>query len=254
MAKSKKSLKKILAAALGITLIVSLLATLNSLVGNPLSKHLAKNAVEDYIEIEYAELDLEVDSVYYSFKFGDYGAICKSPTSVDTLFSVYTDSFGNIVRDEYEYEVANNFSTYRRLDSELREIGEEILRKELNYELDNAIFSLVHLNEEEMQKLEKDAPLEIYNPPYKIVASVSVIDADVSYEKMAEILLAVVDVCKAEGVKISEYSVRIEYDTLVSVEDGAEARELKNLSCYNIPSEILLSEDLPKALEEFDLQ
>jgi len=246
----KLKIKKILAATLGITLILLLLLFVNSWVGNPISKILAKNAAEQYIEKNYKDLNLEIQSANYNFKFGSYMVFCQSADSVDTAFSVYVDSFGNVVRDDYEYEVANNFATFRRLDNELRSIGDKLLRDHLKYNISNAGFLMDHLEEGEMEQLTKDMPLDVYNPPFKIGASITIIDPDVSYDKMAEVLKNMAEVCSNEGIPIAVYSVRIEYDNLVSVEDGAEARENLYLDLYNIPEQILQSDNLPKALEE----
>lgn len=248
----KTKIKKIIAAIFGIVLTLLLLLFVNAWMGNPVSKLLAKNAATLYINQNYSQLDLEVQKVHYNFKFGSYIAFCQSKTSIDTAFSIYVDSFGNVQKDDYEYEVANNFTTLRRLDSQLRTMGDAILRKHLKYEITNALFMLADLSPQQLMMLQKDMPLNIDDPVFDIRASITIIDPDVSYEKMAQVLTDMAQACQQENIPITTYDVRIEYNDLVSVEGKNEARENKHITIYDIPSAILQEKDLPKALENLD--
>lgn len=245
----KLKTKKILAALLGITLILFLLSFVNSAVGNPISNTLAKNAAQKYINKNYSNLNLEIIRSNYNFKFGSYVVFCQSTNSVDTAFSVLVDSFGNVLSDEYEYEVANNFTTYRRLNDELRTIGDKLLRDNLKYNISNALF-IMDMSKEDILQLTKDMPLDINNPPAKLEASIYIIDNDVTYKKVAEVLKKMAEVCSKENLTISTYSIRIECDE--SLKDESKTKEKNFISLYNIPAKILQSDDLPKALQELD--
>lgn len=126
------NIKKILAGITGIGLIVLLLLFVNAWVGNPVSNLLAKQAAQKYIDVNYSNLDLEIQSSNYNFKFDAYLVFVQSSLSEDTAFSIYTDSYGKVLRDDYEYEVANNFTTYRRLDAEMREIAKKLIGSRLD--------------------------------------------------------------------------------------------------------------------------
>lgn len=250
-----KKTKKTIAAVLALALIIGLLLFVNAWSGNPVSKLIATNAAEKYVAEEYSNIDLTVEKSVYSFKFGSYMIFFRSPSSYDTAFSVYSDSFGKIIRDDYKYEVANNFTTWRRLDSELREIGDGLMRDNLKYDITHAIFLSEDIdNVQRTTLLTKDMVLDIHNPPFSIGASITINDPDVSYDKMAEVMRAMAKLCNDENIPIVKYSIHIENDALVSVQDGAEARENQRIGMYDIPAELLDSENLTADLKALDIE
>lgn len=249
-----KKITKIIAAIAAFVLMIGLLLFANAWVGNPISKLIATNSAEKYVAEKYSDIDLAVEKTVYNFKFSSYVVFFRSPASYDTAFSVYLDSLGKTIRDDYEYEVANNFTTWRRLDSELREIGDKLMRENLKYNVTHAIFSSVDVETDDFTNLlTKDMKLDIHNPPFGIDASITINDPDVSYEKMAEVMRAVAELCADENIPIAEYSIHIENDALVSVQDGAEARENQKIGIYNIPAELLNSENLASDLKAIDV-
>ena len=249
--KGKRIFAKIIVTVIILAFCAFILDFINSFYGNPISKALAKNAAEKYMNENYKELNMELQSAGYNFKFDHYYVHYQSANSIDTTFSVYVNSFGKVLSDDYEYEVANHFTTYRRFERELRKIGDRLFREELNYEITNALFLLRDMSEEEMLKLTLDMPFNIHSLPAEIDASITITDKDVSYEKVSEVLIRMGEVCKKENIPVSTYSVRIEYFE----ENGSEKTPEKTfLSIYDIPKEVLNAEDIPKALEELDSQ
>ncbi len=249
-----KKITKIIAAIAAFVLIIGLLLFVNAWVGNPISKMVATKSAEKYVAEKYSDIDLAVEKSVYNFKFGSYMVFFRSPQSYDTAFSVYSDSFGKIVRDDYEFEVANNFTTWRRLDMELRKIGDELIRNNLKYKITHAMFSFADKPNEDLEKhLTRDMELDIYNPPFELSASITIDDTDVSYEKMAEVMRAVARLCEDKNISILEYSVHIRNDALISTDkDGNEARENKRMGIYHIPAELLNSENLANDLKLLD--
>ena len=250
-----KKTTKIIAAVVAFGLIICLLLFVNAWSGNPISKLIAKNSAEKYAVEKYSDMDLKVEKAVYSFKYGSYMVFFRSPTSYDTAFSVYSNSFGKIIRDDYQYEVANNFTTWRRLDLELREIGKKLMTDNLPYDITHAIFLSENIDTGALTALlTKDMTLDIHNPPFGIGASITINDPDVSYEKMAEVMRAMAKLCADENIPIVEYSIHIENDALVSVQDGAEARENQKIGIYDIPADLLNSENLASDLKTIDVE
>lgn len=212
-----------------------------------------KSAIE-YVKNTYADLDLEVENCVYNFKFSSYMVFFTSPTSEDTAFSVFCDDFGEIVRDDYPYEVENNFTTWRRIDSKLCEIGKNLIYENLSYNIENAGLTLENMSEEYMlTKLSRDMEFDINNPQFNIGAFIYIDDIEVSYEKMAEIMIELGSLFNKENISVSTYSISIKKDTLISTDEyGNEARENKMINIYDIPSELLLSDDLASELEKLD--
>lgn len=245
-----KKFLKIIAALVAFSLIICLLLFVNSSLGNPVSKLIAKISVKNYVEENYSDLDLKLEKAGYNLKFSSYEVFFRSETSEDTAFTVYSNSFGKITHDNYEHQVANNFTTWRRLDLELRRLGEKLISEKLPYSITNAYFQGEDMSTNDFNTiLTKDMALDIKNPPFEIIAAVTINDEDVSFEKMAEVMRALAKLCIDENIPIKEYSVHIKNDALISVIDGAEARENQMLGIYNIPADFLNSENLADDLK-----
>lgn len=246
--------KKIIAGIIAVILIFMVLSTANSLVGNPISKMLAVRSAREYVANEYATLNLEIESSSYNFKFNDYWVFFRSTESYDTAFSVHCDSFGNITGDEYSYEVANNFTTYRRIESELREIGSDLLMNSLRYNINNCGLLLGDITEDEMNnKLHLDMVLDVHNPPHNLEAFIYIDDPDITYDKMAEVLREMATLFDENDIPVSSYSIEIRHDALVFTDtNGDEARENQWISIYGIPAETLQSYNLAQHLEQLD--
>lgn len=121
----KKKTRKILAAVTAFVILGGLGWFANALVGNPVSKMLAARAAEKYLEETYAGTDYNIERISYSFKDGSYRAIVKSPSSIDTEFSLSITMLGEIRLDTYE-DVLDGFNTARRLDGEYRALTDTI--------------------------------------------------------------------------------------------------------------------------------
>ena len=122
----KKTIK-IIAGITAIILIGILLFVANGMVGNPVSKTLAKQSASKYIQKNYPNLDLKVERVNYSFKTGSYYALIKSQTSIDTHFNLDISMTGKILYDSYESHVISGWNTWQRIDLEYRTMVDKVL-------------------------------------------------------------------------------------------------------------------------------
>ncbi len=245
----KTKIKKTLAGALGIVLIILLLLFVNSFVGNPVSNVLAKKAAQQYIDANYSELDLQIQRCAYNFKFSSYYVFVQSSTSQDTAFSIDVDSFGNVLRDDYEYEVANNFTTFRRLDEELRRIAEERIGGKLDYDFE--YISLRFVKEADFMKLKRDMKLDIYDPPLPLAIDVTLFSDDLSYNKIAEVAKALEDLLKQQSIPIDEYSIRILPLANKPKNEKQAVSWVNALSISCFPANRMGEENLPQAMARF---
>ena len=124
----KKNVKIIL-KVITVVLLVVVLFFVNAFCGNPVSKLLAKNTAEKHLSETYAETDYYIESVKFNFKDSNYYALVKSPSSIDTQFTLYITMLGKLRLDTYE-DVESGFVTARRLDDEYRSITNEIFESE----------------------------------------------------------------------------------------------------------------------------
>ena len=121
----KKKILKILALAVALVLIAGLGFFANAFLGNPVSKMMARSTAKKHLNETYAGTDYYIDSVYYDFKSSCYHALIKSPSSMDTYFSLRISMLGKLGYDSYE-DVTSKTTTARRLENEYRELADTV--------------------------------------------------------------------------------------------------------------------------------
>ena len=248
-----KNKKVLIGTAIVIPTVLSLLFV-NSLYGNPVSNLLARQTAGRYINEKYSRLDLNIENVYYNFKLGEYGAFVKSGTSEDTAFSIYFDSFGNVTGDDYDTEVANNFTTWRRLSETLRIKATEMIGSKLDYDFAFASIRFVedgHGNAD-LLKLQRDMTLDIHDPPLPLEAYVDIYTDNMSYNKIAEVAKAVEATLKAQNVPISRYSVRLIPLSDKPEHDNRAVSWANAISVDSFPAGRMSEENLPQAMAQFE--
>ena len=201
----KKKILKIGAIVLASLLIVGICFFANSLVGNPISKALAKNTAEKHIEKNYADTDYELEGVNYSFKDGYYHAQISSPSSVDSAFTLMINGFGELKYDNFDNNVTNGWNTATRLDLEYRKAVEVVFGSTLFPYNENIGFGeLVFIPEEnknvpdvqDYALITNELTLDAYYNVNELGAragklTVYVEEDNVTAERMAEILLGI---------------------------------------------------------------
>lgn len=241
---------KIMAGIAGFILVLGVLFFTNAFVGNPISKMLAKKAGEEYIEKNYASLDLKKKEVFYSFKDGKYHLFVQSQKSIDTNFTILIDSFGNVQRDTYD---SIEFNTWRRLDKEIREKLSPILIEKLEYDLGHARVGFGKGGSERKEELEIDMKLDINNPPLPLEATVEIFTEDLSYKRIGKIAEDIKEIMDKENIPIESFSV-----ILLPAKEKAEKEEGKAtswnnaLTVFNIPKDLLKEENLGEAIEKYN--
>ena len=123
----KKKILKTVAVIISIALVIGVCVIVNAFVGNPISKHIATNTAVKHLEEKYSDRDFEIEKVIYNLKDGNYHAFIKSPSSIDSHFTILIDMSGNLKIDNYEYSVLTGWNTANRLGNEYREKVDEIL-------------------------------------------------------------------------------------------------------------------------------
>ena len=96
----------------------------NGINGNPVSKMVAKKKVEEYITDTYSKEDFVIEDVFYNFKTGDYEAQVKSPSSIDTHFTISVH-WNKVTLDSYELDVLSGWNTYERIDRAYMDMVDE---------------------------------------------------------------------------------------------------------------------------------
>lgn len=113
----QKNRLKTLLILVSSVLILVIVFIINSFFGNPFSYLLASKTAENHLSITYPDTDYYIDHINYSFKDGNYHAFVKSPSSIDTHFSLSITMLGKLRLDTYD-SVLCGFNTAGRLINE----------------------------------------------------------------------------------------------------------------------------------------
>ena len=232
----KKKILKISALVLAILLIAGVCLFADSLVGNPLSKALAKRTAEKHLEEVYGDKDYELERITYSFKDGYYHAYVTSESSADSSFTLLINGFGKLCYDYYEYNVTNGWNTANRLERDYRNAVDFILESSTfpyNVFLGYGELAFIPLEEKdnpytpEYALITNELTLDAYYDVNELGAkagrlSIYIADNTVSAGRMAEILLGIRDCFDSAGVGFYVIDCVLEYprDENGFAEDG----------------------------------
>ncbi len=220
----KKKILKITAFVVALALTLGLAFFANALVGNPVSKYLAKSAAEKHLEANYADKDYCIDRVMYDFKSGCYHAFIESLSSPDSSFSLTIGFDGRISWDNYDDRVEGRFNTSQRINNEYRDAVDKVFEsKSFPYKTHIAFGDILFVEDVnldqpyiadyaiQMSKLELDGYYdigELGKQAGELV--VYVYDDDVSVKRLSEILLGIKDVMNKSGVEFKTIDLVLE--------------------------------------------
>lgn len=211
----KKKILKITAFVVALALTVGLAFFANALVGNPVSRYLAKSSAAKHIETSYAGKDYVIDRVMYDFKSGCYHAFIVSPSSPDSSFSLTIGFDGSISWDNYEDRVKGRFNTSERINKEYREAVDKVFDSQsFPYNTHISFGDILFVEDVNLDqpyiadyaiqtsKLELDGYYdigELGRQAGELV--VYVYDDEASVERLSEILLGIKDIMNKSGVE-----------------------------------------------------
>lgn len=254
----KKSMIAILIVIFIIIITICLLIA-NALFGNPISKMIAKNSAESYIEQAYPEQDFLIEDVIYNFKTGYYDANIKSESSIDTHFTV-SISLNKVTYDSYEDNVLSGWNTYTRIDHEYNQLVEQVFSSS-NFPLESEIdFGTIELFPEDniqqydvadygivLEDLELDKDYDVK----KIAETAGHIvyyaqDEDVSFDKAAELLLLLKR--ELDGANIPFYAIDFNLEK-PRTDDGSRDEDMTIYTVHFLYDDIY-EEGLTERLKE----
>lgn len=203
---SVKKSTKIIILVIAFIIVISALLIGNGLHGNPISKNIAKDTAQKYLNEHYGDKDFEVEDVFYNFKDGYYHARIVSPSSIDSHFDL-SISRGEVVIDNYENVVLSGWNTWERIDYVYREMVDEVFSVP-DFPLESGIdFGTIEIYEEYasddpfapdygvvLDELELDKEYDI-NQLAKTKGHIIYYaqDEDITYDKASELLLILKD-------------------------------------------------------------
>lgn len=211
----KKRILKIAAFVAAVVMIVGICLFAISLVGNPISKALARNTAEKHIDTAYGDKDLVLERVSYSFKDGYYHAYITSPSDIDGSFTLMIDSLGKLRADTYEDRVLGGWNIADRIRRDYRSRVDAVL--------EHPAFPYdVPIGYGDIEFISQDYQDASVVPSYAIVTeeltaggffdpnelgaragklTIYIDDSTVSVERMSEILLDIRRIFDESGIK-----------------------------------------------------
>ncbi len=248
----KRKIIKITEAVVSVALILVIVFFANAFFGNPVSRALAKSTAEKYLAETYDGTDYYIDDVRFNFKTGAYHAFIKSPSSIDTEFSLYMTMSGKLRLDTYE-DVENRFTTAQRLDAEYRKLTDSVFESaDFPYSCSISFGSLeIHPDEYinsgyddipdyaiNQKELELDKVYDINELGKKAGRLVIYVESDtVTAEKAAETMLGIKGVFDAEGVSFAAMDFVLEHLKPASGDKAGEEVRVENFSYDEITEE-----------------
>lgn len=106
---------KLIALLLALAIIATIAWFANGLLGNPVSRYLAEKTAKEHLAAHYSGTDFYIERIGYDFKATGYYAHVKSPSSIDSNFTIAMNMDGTLSYDSYESRVLSGSNTYSRL-------------------------------------------------------------------------------------------------------------------------------------------
>lgn len=251
---NKKKILRVIALVVALALIVGIGVFANALVGNPISKYLAKNAAEKLIEEEHPDTDFYVEKVIYNFKVGGYHIYVNSDESPDSAFGIWAGFFGDIYNDSYEDVITNKRNTADRIWKEYRDATDKIFDSTAFPYYDHISYGDIEFRDRESVGVDYDLPsygivtdtleLDAYYDIKEMGRKAGhlvlyVYDEEVTIDRLCKILLDVKDIFNSAGIEFYAIDCVVEYPK--PEDEGEERRdgrvEVENFLCEDIYEE-----------------
>ena len=259
----KRKVLKVLAFLTAAALIAGIAMFSTALMGNPVSRFLARRTAVRHLKETYPGTDYFIEDLNYDFKSSGYYAGISSPSSIDTRFTLYFDMMGHLKYDSYD-QVAGGFVTARRLDAEYRELTDGVFNAPsfpYDCDIDFGMLSIYPKSE-----IEDSDPYEI--PVHTIPVEELVLDKnydirelgrragqlivyvnsdEVSAEKAAEIIVRIRKIFDDAGVTFAEMDFTLEHP---KPEEGMRNEE--TVSARGIAYEDIREDGMTERVEAAD--
>ncbi len=150
----KKRIWKITVLVVALILTIGIIWLGVALMGNPLSKYLSKRSAQQHLDTFYPNTDFVVTDISYSFKTGGYYAHVKSPSSLDSEFTLGFDHWRKFRWDSYEDRVVHKENTALRINRDYAQLVDKVLSQLSIYDPDGIQYGILELNHREALKNE----------------------------------------------------------------------------------------------------
>ena len=227
----------------GALVIVIFTIGLCMFFGNPVSKMLVTHSAEKYLLENFSDSDFEIGTVNYDFKTSNYYVCVVSPSSADSSFTIYAGLNGEIDYHSYEDAVVKKWNTATRINDDYREVVDVVLgNPDFPYDSDIGFGDISFTTDDVLdyafgtldgppeyaiktESLELDKVYDVNEFGKKAgVLTIYVYDEDVSYEKLAEVLLGLRQIMDEANVSFYVIDCVLEYPKSENPEEWRDDR------------------------------
>ena len=235
-------MRKVIAFVVALFVIVLTIGAM-MFFGNPVSKILVTHSAEKYLQENFSDTDFEIGTVNYDFKTSNYYVCVVSPSSADSSFTIYAGLNGKIDYHSYEDAVVKKWNTAGRINDDYREAVDAVFNNpEFPYDSDIGFGDIEFTTDDVLdygfgtldgppdyaiktESLELDMVYDVNEFGKKAgVLTIYVYDEDVSYERLAEILLGIRNILDEADVSFYVIDCVIEYPRPEDDGDWKEGR------------------------------
>lgn len=249
------------AGVLLLALALGLVWLGNALFGNPISGMLAESTAKKHLAQAYAGTDFKIERIGYSFKDSNYHAFIRSPSSVDTEFTLYITMLGRLRLDTYD-DVLSGFNTALRLEHAYREITDVIFEDPVFPYDCHIAFGTLEIYPKEL--IEDPSVKDV--PTYAIVQDELVIDGDYDIRELGRqaghlIIYVEQDEVNAQSAAEIMLDIKARFDeagipfaamdlTLWQPKDNSGKRPEGEISVAHFPYDAIYAEGMRGRVEE----
>lgn len=221
----KKKILKTVVVIISIALVIGICVIVNAFVGNPISKLIATNTAEKHLEEKYSDRDFKIEKVIYNLKDGNYHAFIKSPSSIDSHFTILIDMWGNVKIDYYENDVLTGWNTANRIGKEYRDSVDAVFDSKSFPYVEHIGYGDIEFIPEEYindpsvpdyaiitEELELDAFYDVNELGTKAgKLTIYIDDETVTHERLAEVILDIKKIFDDANLKFYALDFVLEY-------------------------------------------
>ncbi len=251
-----KRIFKWIALILALALVGLLLVFYAEMAGNPLCAYFAQRNAKIYLAEAYQGLNYETEKAVYNFKFKRYDVTAQLPGSPDSIFTVTTDAWGRVLRDDYDFRVAQRQNTIQRLEEAYDTLVEAVLESPLvPYEMDICIGRFQIYGQEAAdeahslvpEELEPDAAYDLTALGAKAgVLTLYVWDDSLTSQRMAEVLLDIRQ--RMDEAGLAFHTIEL---TLQTRKDPDGQNPMESLCVMGVAYEDIAAENLLETVEDY---
>lgn len=238
--KTRKCMRNRIVLGVVVALVIALTYTaFVSFNGSFLFKAKFTKLAEAYVSEHYAERNFQVEKAGYDFKTHSYFCKVSDPESADTYFNVYPENGNGDLRDDYDARVTSFGNTWLRLNHELSQTADELL-KDMPWRYRTLFCTFSEDMKMHQDKMYLDMPLDLNNLPglTELTIYIETDNEEPTWEEAEDKLIQIKEYCDSKGIHPDYFCFKLEYPYEESKSGKLKSKSNTTVSLEKIPAVI----------------